>query len=46
MKSVLKNTPLATGNLIAWLVLAVSLSFAAGWIANAIRISGICYTVV
>jgi hypothetical protein len=38
----LQNTPLNVGNMIAWLIMALCVGFALGWVANAERMYSFC----
>jgi len=46
MRRALRNTPLHVGNIIAWLILALSIGFAVGWVANGERLYGNCTVIV
>ena len=45
IRRALRNTPLNVGNVIAWIVMALCIGFAAGWVANAERLYDFCMVV-
>jgi hypothetical protein len=42
----LQHIPLEFGNKVAWWLLILALGFAAGWIANGLRWSSICFPIL